>query len=327
MHLSHLALDDDLVVYGPVADPLRQPKASTSVLQAGDVGPDLQQRTQAVVPEVLGDVPVDAPEGTGVLGVSDNRGLADEEVTFIVPEDANGSIYVQISSFDGAYSNEPWMLRVEESPAIDLPDDCKKPMALGGGTTPLPLPTSFQGDTLYLVNSKRYGDLFGVANENAMWSKLGTLANRPVGDPARGTVIPVDAVPGVAAALTPWVNDDDGPCSPGKNNDVVRAVGAYLDTIMTPYKYIVIVGDWTVLPAGLVPDNTLFANERDYASTFYGTENTQYLSSYALGYLPTDDPYGDTSYSGHGAYIPEVAVGRLVETHNNIMGQLDQYIA
>ena len=87
-----------------------------------------------------------------------------------------------------------------------------------------------------------------------------------------------------------------------------------------------IVGDWTVLPAGLVLDNTLYANERDYASTFFGVENTQYLSSYALGYLPTDDPYGDTSYSGQGAYIPEVAVGRLVESHTEIMGQLDQYL-
>ena len=74
-------------------------------------------------------------------------------------------------------------------------------------------------------------------------------------------------------------------------------------------------------------DNTLFANERDYASTFYGAENTQYLSSYALGYLPTDDPYGDTSYSGEGAYIPEVAVGRLVEKPAEIDGQIDQYIA
>ena len=67
-----------------------------------------------------------------------------------------------------------------------------------------------------------------------------------------------------------------------------------------------LVGDWTVIPTGLVLDNTLFANERSYASTFYGERETQYLSSYALGYLPTDDPYGDTSYSGSGPYVPEV---------------------
>ena len=117
VRLSHLAVDDDLVVYGDVPPPLRQPKASTSSLQAGDVGPDLQQRSQAVIPEVLGDVPVTPPEGQGVLGVSDNRGLADEEVTFVVPEDADGWINIQITSFDGAYSNEPWMLRVEAEPA------------------------------------------------------------------------------------------------------------------------------------------------------------------------------------------------------------------
>ena len=320
VRLSHLAVDDDLVVYGDVPPPLRQPKASTSSLQAGDVGPDLQQRSQAVVPEVLGDVPVTPPEGQGVLGVSDNRGLADEEVTFIVPEDADGWMYIQITSFDGAYSNEPWMLRVEQSPAIELPAGCKLPLALGGGTTRA-LPASVGGNTLYLFNSKRYGDLYGNANETAVWNKLQTLAARS--DAAGGTVIPVDAIPGMSTPLGAWQAD---PCSPGLNNDVVRSLGSYLDTITAAYKYIVIVGDWTVLPAGLVLDNTLFVNEREYASTFYGVENTQYLSSYALGYLPTDDPYGDTSYSGQGAYIPEVAVGRLVESHTEIMGQLDQYL-
>ena len=38
VRLSHLGVDDDLVVFGEVPPPLRQPKASTSTLQAGDVG-------------------------------------------------------------------------------------------------------------------------------------------------------------------------------------------------------------------------------------------------------------------------------------------------
>ena len=79
------------------------------------------------------------------------------------------------------------------------------------------------------------------------------------------------------------------------------------------YKYIVLVGDWTVIPPASCSTTRSYANERDYASTFFGAENSQYLSSYALGYLPTDDPYGDTSYSGSGPYVPEIAVGRLVE--------------
>jgi hypothetical protein len=326
VYLSHLAVDDDLVVFGPVPDPLREPKQSTSSLQAGDVAADLQQRSQAIVPEVLGDVPVEVPDGspvgTGVLGVSDNRGLADEEVTFIVPEDADGSMFIQITSFDGAYSNEPWMLRAEVSPAIDLPDtDCRTATTIGVGPTRA-LPTlSPTGSTLYLHNAGRYGALNGLANETNVWDKLTELANR--NDAAKGTVVPIDSIPGVGALLTAWQGD---PCSPDATNDVVRAIGAYLDDVPASYKYIVLVGDWSVIPPGLVLDNTLFANERTYASTFYGSEKNQYLTSYALGYLPTDDPYGDTSYSGQGAYIPEVAVGRLVESHTEIMGQLAQYL-
>ena len=320
VRLSHLGVDDDLVVFGDVPPPLRQPKASTSSLQAADVGPDLQQRSQAVIPEVLGDVPVTPPAGQGVLGVSDNRGLADEEVTFVVPEDADGWINIQITSFDGAYSNEPWMLRVETSPPIELPPGCKTPVALGGGTTRA-LPASSAATRSTSSTRSATETSTETRTRPRLWNKLQTLAART--DAAGGTVIPVDAIPGMGATLGAW---QANPCSPGLNNDVVRALGTYLDGITAAYKYIVIVGDWTVLPAGLVLDNTLYANERDYASTFFGVENTQYLSSYALGYLPTDDPYGDTSYSGQGAYIPEVAVGRLVESHSEIMGQLDQYL-
>jgi hypothetical protein len=321
VRLSHLALDADLVVYGDVPPPLRTPKGSTSALQVSDVSGSLQQRTQAITPEVLGDVPVTPPEGLGVLGVSDNRGLADEEVTFVVPEDSDGSIRIQISSFDGAYSNEPWMLRVEESEPIELPAGCKTP-PLGAGGTTMAMPATVGGSTLYLFNSKRYGDLYGADNQADAWSRLQTMAART--DEAGGTVIPIDAIPTVAPALSAWEAE---PCSPGRTNDAVRALGKYLDTIAAPYKYIVLVGDWTVVPTGLILDNTLFANERDYASTFFGAENTQYLSSYALGYMPSDDPYGDTSYSGFGPYVPEVAVGRLVEKPAEIEAQLDQYLA
>ena len=55
------------------------------------------------------------------------------------------------------------------------------------------MPRRSDGSTLYLFNSKRYGDLYGSANETAVWNKLQTLAARS--DAAGGTVIPVDAIP------------------------------------------------------------------------------------------------------------------------------------
>ena len=91
-------------------------------------------------------------------------------------------------------------------------------------------------------------------------------------------------------------------------------------------KHIVVVGDDAVLPFGRILDNTSYANERGYASTFFGTTNNQYLSTYALGLLPTDDALADVNYSGQGPYMPELALGRLVETPAQIIGQVDQYV-
>ncbi|HET7046621.1 MAG TPA: PxKF domain-containing protein [Gaiellaceae bacterium] len=322
VHLSHLHVDDDLVVFGPTVAPLRRPKPAVGSTVAPNVTPDLQQRTQAIQPEVLADVPQAAPPGQSVIGVSDNRGLADEDVTFIVPEHAPGAVAtIQVTSFDGGYSNDPWMLRVEESPGLPLPTTCTPSPTTGTGATK-PLPASVGGSTLYLFNSKRFGDLYGATAENDVWNKLSSLASRS--DAAGGTVVPVDAIPAVAAKLDAWYG---AACSPGASNDVVRAIGSYLDTLPSTYDYVVVVGGYDVLPPGLVLDDTSYVNEREYASTFLSGTDNQYLSSYALGYLPTDDPYGDTSYSGTGAYVPEAAVGRLVETPAQIVAQVDEYDA
>ena len=81
IHLSHLKVDDDLVIYGPGIAPLRTPHPGAEAPSAGDVPFDLGQRTQSITPEALTDVPQDAVNGQTALDVSDNRGLADEEVS------------------------------------------------------------------------------------------------------------------------------------------------------------------------------------------------------------------------------------------------------
>jgi Peptidase family C25 len=322
IHLSHLKVDDDLVVYGPTTAPLRTPHPGALQPIAGDVPFDLEQRTQSITPEALTDVPQGALAGQSALDVSDNRGLADEEVAAVSPE--GGTYTIQVSSFDGGFSNDPWMLRVEKSPAIPLPTTCTNPPTGGGGVTK-PMPTvPASANTLYLFASKRFGDLYGLQVENDVWAKLQQLAART--DAAGGAVIPVDANTAVLNALNARATDS---CSPTKANTVVRAVGALLDDplIVRPsVRHIVVVGDDTVLPFGRVLDNTAYANERGYASTFFGSGNNQYLSTYALGFLPTDDPLGDVNYSGQGPYVPELALGRLVETPAQIISQVDQYV-
>ena len=322
IHLSHLNVDDDLVIYGPTIAPLRTPHPGAEAPAAGEVPFELGQRTQSITPEALTDVPQDAL-GQPALDVSDNRGLADEEVAVVSPE--GGTYTIQVASFDGDFSNEPWLLRVEKSPAIPLPTTCTNPQGPGAGVTK-PMPVVPAGaSTLYLFASKRFGDLYGLEAENEVFGRLQTLAAR--GDAAGGAVIPVDANGAVLTALNARALDS---CSPAKANDVVRAVGNLLDNpqIVRPsVRYIVVVGDDAAgIPFGRIPDNSAYANERGYASTFFGATNNQYLSTYGLGFLPTDDPLGDVNYSGKGLYVPELAVGRLVETPDEILGQITQYI-
>ena len=321
IHLSHLQVDDDLVVYGPTTAPLRLPHPGATQPVAGDVPFELEQRTQSITPEALTDVPQSAL-GQPVLDVSDNRGLADEEVAVVSPE--GGTYTVQVSSFDGGFSNDPWMLRVERSAAIDLPDTCTNPPFSNAGEVKTMPTVPATANTLYLFASKRFGDLYGLQAENDVWAGCRPLRARS--DAAGGAVIPVDANAAVLNALNARATDS---CSPAKANAVVRAVGSLLDNplIVRPsVRHIVVVGDDTVLPFGRIPDNTSYANEREYASTFFGTLNNQYLSTYALGLLPTDDPLADVNYAGQGPYVPELALGRLVETPAQIISQVDQYI-
>ena len=321
IHLSHLKVDDDLVIYGPGIIPLRTPHPGAQAPAAGDVPFELGQRTQSITPEALNDVPQDAV-GQPALDVSDNRGLADEEVSAVSPE--GGTYTIQVASFDGDYSNDPWMLRVERSPAIPLPTNCTNPQGPGTGVTkPMPVVPA-AASTLYLFASKRFGDLYGLQAENDVFSRLQTLAARS--DAAGGAVIPVDANGPVLTALNARALDS---CSTSKANNVVRAIGNLLDNpqvVRPSVKYIVVVGDDAGIPFGRILDNSAYANERGYASTFLGASNNQYLSTYGLGFLPTDDALGDVNYSGQGPYVPELALGRLVETPDQILSQITQYI-
>ena len=279
-------------------------------------------------PEVQADVPQSAPAGNQVLGVSDNRGLADEEVSVGTPEGTSGFLLIQVTSYDGGRSNEPWMLRVEETAPLPMPSTCSQPTGPNTGTAAAQFGNPTTASTLYLINAKRFGDLYGSTAESSVMGRLRTLASRS--DAAGGAVIPVENNGPVATAYSAWT-DNTHPqnyCSPAKANNVVRAIGRLLDTITAPtVRYIVLVGDDPVIPYGRILDNTSFANERGYATTFLANANNEYLSAYGFGFLPSDDPYGASHYPGTGPYTPDISVGRLTETPAQISSLIDQYVS
>jgi hypothetical protein len=145
-----------------------------------------------------------------------------------------------------------------------------------------------------------------------------------------GAVGPVETDPTVAQRYATWNQDL---CSPVAANDVVRSIIAVLDGIRSTHagiKNVVLVGGDDILPMARLADATPLSNEANYASTFGFASNNQLVSAFASHFLLSDDPYGDvaaTTFPGGQLYVPEQAIGRLVDTPGEIAGQLSQYVS
>jgi hypothetical protein len=334
--LSHIAegTDLDLTVAGPPSPTLRAAPLDAIPLQNGqlpDTEVDLTQRTQALPSETLQDVPTDAitaPPNV-VRATSDNRSNADEEVRLVSQGEA-GNYLVQVSDYQGD-SNLPYMLEVKVSGPPDLGECTARSFAHAGegvaGTMPATLPANL--NTLILVNQKRLGDTYGAAAATNVMAKLNQLAGRTdLG--IIGAVIPVESDPGVAAAYSGPTGWDANPCSPQKANDVVREIGQLIDSIEPAnLRYKVIVGGDDQIPFGRVPDETLIANESTYTQTLAGPNN-QYKGAFGNGFLLTDDVWAEESppqLFGHQLFVPDQAVGRVLETPGDITGMIDAFLA
>ncbi|MDX1523824.1 MAG: hypothetical protein R3264_19510, partial [Anaerolineae bacterium] len=91
--------------------------------------------------------------------------------------------------------------------------------------------------------------------------------------------------------------------------------------------YIVIIGDDDIIPFFRHPDNTLLGNEENYVPPVLDDTHSQ--SSLRLGFVLGQDAYGskvDISAKVSDFPIPDLPVGRLVETATDITGMLDAYL-
>jgi CSLREA domain-containing protein len=333
--LSHLKSDADLAVFGPVDPPLRSAPLGAIPLGAitvGDQSVKPGEQKQQLAPDTAQDLPFGTlPAGDQLLGVSDNRGTADEEVD-ITSTGLTGDLIIQVSSYDGHPAISPYVLRVQEDLPPALPP-CTQTPPTGGVAGEAALPTSIPAtaQTLILFNQKRLSQYYSAADAHTVYTKLQAYAAR---SDVNGVIVPVEKNVGVAAAYADWdhVNGDGTTnlCSPAKANAVVSAIGTLLSSLQAGHpnlKSIVVVGTDNVIPFGRTLDQTQQANELGFRSTF-GLVNNEYVGAVAAGYLLTDDPYADPdpqAVVGGSLYVPKLALGRLVESPADINRQLDAY--
>lgn len=327
--LSHIPAgsDYDLTVAGPPAPRLRSAPANNIPLttqQLPDSAVDLDHRDQQLPPEALQDVPTGllTTGGNVVRAVSDNRGSSDEQVSLISEGEA-GYYVVQVSDYLGD-SASPYVLQVQTDPPPDF--GVCAPRTLSNGTTGAPAPVNAGTQTLFLVDEQRLISTFGSTATSSLMTKLNALAART---DVNGVVVRVENGPGVAAAYNAW---DATPCSPQLANNVVRSIGSYLDSLENTavnVKYVVVVGGDDIVPFARTADETEVANERTYRESL-GTTNNEYLGSIGSGFLLTDDVWGEKgapTFLGHELFVPEQAVGRLVESPADITKTIDNYTA
>jgi uncharacterized protein YjbI with pentapeptide repeats len=322
VHLTNLAADYDLALYSPQTTSVRTTTNLAPPLQDGVV-PDTQVDLNGgssgqLTPTGLEDVP---DPGIPLVQLSDNRHQDDEDVGMVSPG-GSGVITVAVFGYNGAFSPQPYTLRVREYAPPATPPACVRTLPDSGqGSTPdsLPALSSLPANlnTIILVDEKRLGDTYGTADEANAVGKLHSLA----GDASlgvSGVVVPVETIPGVQGLYNTW---DNHSCDPNAANAVANPIADEVNAIVAArpsVKYVVFAGGDDQIPFFRLPDLSLVANESGFADQFSPNE---YQGSLAAGDLLSDDPYLDTRpvpASGQQLFPPNLAGGRLVETAQDI---------
>ena len=329
VHLTNLAADYDLALYSNQTTSVRTGATSAPPLQDGivpDQSINVGGANGQLTPTALQDVP---DPGIPVVQVSANRGTDDEDVGMVSPG-GSGFVTIAVFGYNGAFSPQPFTLRVTSTPP-PATESCPKRVLpdAGQGTTldtTLPDPSSLPANlnTIILVDEQRLGDTYGSTDETNAVAKLHDLA----GDSSlgvSGVVIPVETIPGVQGLYDQW---DSNPCNPDAANAVANAIANEVDAIVAArpsVKYVVFGGGDDQIPFFRLPDLSLIANESGFAGQFGPNE---YQGSLAAGDLLSDDPYLDTNpvpASGQQLFPPNLAGGRLVETAQDIANAVTNF--
>jgi hypothetical protein len=163
-----------------------------------------------------------------------------------------------------------------------------------------------------------------AAEKSTLAARLATFAARPE---VAGVVVDLGA-DGRISALN--AQADANKSCPYAKNLLAGAIKDVVDSYRAanPLQYVVIAGADDIVPFFRYPDATLLGNEKGYVPPVLDSSASQ--ASLRLGYVLGQDGYGsDTEIEVKGSTVPvpDLAVGRLVESPAEITGMLDAYLA
>ena len=319
VRLSNLTSDADLVLYRSAGTSLRFSGtgmrfsgtslrfSGTSLRFSGDTGDQSVDNRES---ETLEDVPID--QSLIVEDVSANRSNSPEAADGFT-DPATTKFQVQVSGFNNPVPTQ-YALRVA---VTEFGDACttttpttasvRWPVSLPDGSTTVPAGTK----SVVLFPREQFTD-----RPDQIDNAIASLAAAPWNV----------AVGFVTTSGTDY-RTVTGACSVYAANAVAEQVAAAVQKLPASVEHVMIIGGDDKLPFYRTPDTTLIANEANYASTVGGTNPL----TAALGTqnVLTDDIYGDNDpwpFLNRLYFTPDRAVGRLVESTDDIVGQIDRFV-
>ena len=199
-------------------------------------------------------------------------------------------------------------------------------------------------DTLIVTDYQRMQDIgYGATDVTSMQTKINTLVAKPKSESNMTAVVKrlnLDTPTALQTARTTWAGNEN---SVANTNAYVAQIDNYIESlkqgIYPNLQYVILAGAHEVIPMyARVVDDMENPKEKDWAAGlpqtsgyFYSIYHDTAGGAAPRGHYLTDSVYGDLSYvtktyTGETELIPELAVGRLVETPNQITTLLDEYM-
>ena len=255
-----------------------------------------------------------------IIGVSGFPGIGNE-VILANTWDNDRDFYVRVRGRNGVFvPGQNYKLSVHMLTGVC--NNLTPLEALPASTTTVPAGGTVK--SLILTDPTRLARFSGTADDAAaVQARLNQFAARPeIG----GLVIDLGQDARVAAA---HAQADDRLACPSAKNIVAAAIRELIVRHRTQHpelEYVVIVGNDAVVPFFRHPDQGLLANENNYIPPVLASSASE--AALQLGYFLTQDDYAagcDLTWKTGSLPLPDLGIGRLVETPAEITALLDAY--
>jgi parallel beta-helix repeat protein len=255
-----------------------------------------------------------------LLQVSTHPGRVGEQVATGI-WNQSGWYHLLVAGHNGA--NDPavsYTLQITVSPGVPLIDPSFEPPVFEQ-----PEWVSPTVKTLILTHRGRMESRYGVDDIEDLMDDLDVLAAAPE---VAGLVVSLDTYQPIAQTYDLWTENITNPVHANLTAATIKAMLAVTRTAYPNLENILIVGDDEIVPFRRTPDEAALANEESYVS--YLLPETALAASFQERYLLSDDYYADFDpipWRGRGLFLPDYAVGRLVERPKEMSSAIQAFLA